>query len=70
MKAHGIATAVYYPVSLHLQDVYKPLGYKSGDFPESEGAQEGVLSLPMYPELSEEQVEKIAQAMRSLLKRA
>ncbi len=68
LSAQGIATAIYYPLSLHLQEVYKPLGYKSGDFPESERAQEEVLSLPMYPELSEEQIEKITQATRSFLR--
>ena len=65
LSAQGIATAIYYPLSLHLQEVYKPLGYKSGDFPESESAQDEVLSLPIYPELSEEQIEVITQAIRS-----
>jgi dTDP-4-amino-4,6-dideoxygalactose transaminase len=64
LNAQGIATAVYYPLSLHLQEVYKDLGYKHGDFPVSEAAQEEVLSLPMYPELGEEQIEKIAQSLR------
>lgn len=59
LNAQGIATAVYYPLSLHLQEVYKSLGYKPGDFPESERAQEQVLSLPIYPELSEEQIKDI-----------
>lgn len=68
LSAQGIATAIYYPVSLHLQEVYKPLGYKSGDFPASESAQEEVLSLPMYPELSEGQIEKVTQAIRSFLR--
>ena len=57
----GIATAIYYPLSLHLQEVYKFLGHKAGDFPESENAQEEVLSLPMYPELTKGQVEKVAE---------
>ena len=65
LSAQGIATAIYYPLSLHLQNVYKPLGYESGDFPKSEGAQEEVLSLPMYPELAEEQIEKIARAIQN-----
>ena len=71
LSAQGIATSVYYPLSLHLQEVYKSLGYKSGDCPESERAQEEVLSLPMYPELSEVQVEEIVSAIKdSLLKEA
>ena len=56
----GIATAIYYPLSLHLQQVYQPLGYKKGDFPVSERAQDEVLSLPMYPELTEEQIAQVA----------
>ena len=64
LHTHGIATAIYYPLSLHLQEVYQSLGYKSGDFPKSEQAQEEVLSLPMYPELTTEQIEKIAEVIR------
>lgn len=64
LEAGGIQTAVYYPLSLHLQEVYAPLGYKRGDFPESEKAQEQVLSLPMYPELRDEQVEEIVEAIK------
>jgi len=64
LASKGIQTSVYYPLSLHLQEVYKSLGYKAGDFPASELAQEQVLSLPMYPELSEKQIEEIAVAIR------
>lgn len=60
LKKNGIATAIYYPLSLHLQIVCKSLGYKPGDLPHSEQAQERVLSLPMYPELEEGQIEYIA----------
>jgi dTDP-4-amino-4,6-dideoxygalactose transaminase len=63
LNSQGIATAIYYPLSLHLQEVYKYLKHKSGDFPQSEQAQEQVLTLPMYPELSEEQIEEVAQAI-------
>ena len=68
LSAQGIATAIYYPLSLHLQEVYKPLGHKSGDFPESESAQEEVFSLPIYPELGEEQIEEITRTIRSFLR--
>jgi len=64
LNSEGIATAIYYPLSLHLQEVYKGLGYKPGDFPNSERAQEEVLSLPIYPELTEEQIEKIVEAIK------
>ena len=63
LKSEGIDTTIYYPLSLHLQEAYQPLGYKLGDLPESEHAQEEVLSLPMYPELSEEQIQRIVKAI-------
>jgi dTDP-4-amino-4,6-dideoxygalactose transaminase len=65
LKAEGISTAVYYPKSLHLQPVYATLGYSLGDFPVSEAAQDEVLSLPMYPELTEVQVHEVADAIMS-----
>lgn len=59
LDAHDIDTAVYYPISLHLQEAYGSLGYKPGDFPESERAQGQVLSFPMYPEIRPEQASEI-----------
>jgi dTDP-4-amino-4,6-dideoxygalactose transaminase len=56
LASQGIATIIYYPFSLHLQEVYKSLGCKTGDFPESEKAQKEVLSLPIYPELKENEI--------------
>ena len=61
LEAQGVATAIYYPLCLHLQESYRPLGYRNGDFPESECAQKEVLSLPIYPELKREQMEEIAE---------
>jgi dTDP-4-amino-4,6-dideoxygalactose transaminase len=65
LNSQGIATAVYYPLSLHLQPVYQSLGYKPGDFSQSEKTQEEVLSLPIYPELKDEEIEAIARAIES-----
>jgi len=48
---------VYYPVPLHVQGLYASLGYKEGDLPESEAASRELLSLPMYPEITEEAAE-------------
>ena len=67
LESKGIQTAVYYPLSLHLQEVYRHLGYKRGDFPESERAQEQVLSLPMYPELSEASIQEVVKEIREFV---
>ncbi|MDD5593517.1 MAG: DegT/DnrJ/EryC1/StrS family aminotransferase [Candidatus Margulisbacteria bacterium] len=56
----GIGNMIYYPLCLHLQEVYSSLGYKPGDFPEAERASAEVLSLPMYPELTREQIKEAA----------
>lgn len=58
-----VGHAVYYPVPLHLQPIYTHLGYRAGAFPEAERASEEVLSLPMFPELKPEQVERVAEAI-------
>ncbi len=65
LASQGIATAIYYPLSLHLQEIFHHLGYKKGDFPVSEQAQDEVFSLPMYPELTGKQIENISQAIKS-----
>lgn len=67
LQEAGIMTMVYYPVPLHLQQVHAPLGYKAGDFPESEKAAVEVLSLPMYPELDAETQGKVIEAVRQVL---
>jgi dTDP-4-amino-4,6-dideoxygalactose transaminase len=59
-----IMTGVYYPLPLHLQPAYRHLGYKRGDFPVAEACAEEVLALPMYPELTEEQLVSIAESIR------
>jgi dTDP-4-amino-4,6-dideoxygalactose transaminase len=67
LASRGIATSIYYPLSLHLQDVYRNLGYKPGVFPQSEKAQEEVLSLPIYPELSDKEIEEIVAVLVEVL---
>jgi len=64
LKSRGVETGVYYPTPLHLQPAYADLGYRKGDFPVSESACERNLSLPMYPELTDEQIHYVAQAVR------
>jgi len=64
LKAAGIASVVYYPIPLHLQEALRFLGYKEGDFPVTERAAGEVLSLPMYPGLEEETVKRIAEIIK------
>ncbi|HZQ06969.1 MAG TPA: DegT/DnrJ/EryC1/StrS family aminotransferase [Anaerolineae bacterium] len=68
LKAHDIEAGIHYPVPLHLQPVYKNLGYHQGDFPETEKASQEILSLPMYPELTHAQMERIVETMREFYK--
>jgi dTDP-4-amino-4,6-dideoxygalactose transaminase len=67
LSAKGVSSMVYYPVCLHLQDVYVAQGGKKGDFPVSEKSQDEVLSLPIYPEMIEEQVAEVAAVLREAI---
>jgi dTDP-4-amino-4,6-dideoxygalactose transaminase len=64
----GIASVVYYPVPLHLQPLYASLGGKPGDLRISERAAREVLSIPLYPELTPAQIERVAQEIRDALR--
>jgi dTDP-4-amino-4,6-dideoxygalactose transaminase len=64
LAARGVSTAVYYPLPLHLQPMYRELGYRPGDFPEAERAAREVLCLPIYPELTDAQVDEVVAAMK------
>jgi dTDP-4-amino-4,6-dideoxygalactose transaminase len=67
MAEREVHTAIYYPLPLHLQPMYRELGYRSGDFPEAERAAKEVLCLPMYPELTDAQVDEVIEAVRRSL---
>jgi dTDP-4-amino-4,6-dideoxygalactose transaminase len=61
IQNRGVATEVYYPVPMHLQECFEYLKLEKGDFPESEAASLETLALPVYPELSEEQAEYVVK---------
>jgi UDP-2-acetamido-2-deoxy-ribo-hexuluronate aminotransferase len=63
LKQKGIPTAVHYPVPLHLQPAFAPLGHRQGDFPVAEAAATQVISLPMHPYLSETEQQAVADAV-------
>jgi len=66
--AAGVSAAVHYPVPLHLQPVYRCLGYRRGDFPVAEGICRDVLCLPIYPHITEKQIVYVAQTLKRLVK--
>jgi dTDP-4-amino-4,6-dideoxygalactose transaminase len=69
LKEQRIGTEIYYPIPMHLQDCYRSLGHRKGDFPVSEGAAEEVLSLPIYAELTDEQLIYVVEQIRAFYSR-
>lgn len=65
LKERGVGSNVYYPVPMHLQECFSYLGYGKGDFPESERAAGEVLSIPVYPELTEAQLAHVVESIRA-----
>jgi dTDP-4-amino-4,6-dideoxygalactose transaminase len=68
MKDSGVGVEVYYPLSLHQQECFQYLGYRTGDFPTSEEAALSVLALPMFPEIAEEQQARVIEVCGSYLR--
>jgi len=68
LEANGVGCGLHYPVPLHLQKCYAHLGYKEGDFPVAEKAARECLSLPIYPEMTEEQIQRVAEVLQEFFK--
>jgi dTDP-4-amino-4,6-dideoxygalactose transaminase len=68
LNENGVESRVYYPVPLHLQECYKTLGYKEGDFPEVERASLETLALPLFPGLEEEQQDYVVETVKKYFK--
>jgi dTDP-4-amino-4,6-dideoxygalactose transaminase len=67
LKEKNIATGIHYPIPIHLQKAYAERGWKHGDFPVSERLAEEILSLPMFAELTEEQIKEVCIAIKDCL---
>lgn len=68
LTENQVANQIYYPIALHLQKAYKHLGYKEGDLPVTERIQNEVLSLPMFPQLSDDEIQYIAEKIKEAVK--
>lgn len=64
LKSKGISALIHYPIPLHLQEAFSELSYKNGDFPVAEGLAKKVLSLPMFPHITKEQIETVVAALK------
>ena len=67
LQKNNIGCAIYYPVPLHLQECFKYLGHKQGDFPESEKAAKEILAIPIYPELTDQMKDYVVETILSFI---
>jgi dTDP-4-amino-4,6-dideoxygalactose transaminase len=69
LEANSVGCALHYPLPLHLQKCYASLGYKAGDFPVSEKAARECLSLPIFPELTDKQIQRVAEVIKDFFRK-
>ena len=67
MEKRGVATAIHYPVPVHLQKAYADLGHKPGSLPNTERASDRVFSMPLFPEMTNEQAEYAAKTLAEIV---
>ncbi len=70
LTAVGISVGIHYPIPCHLQPAYQNLGYKQGEFPNSETLSQQILSLPMYPVISEEQIHHVVETISQIINKS
>jgi len=68
LTEQGVSVGLHYPIPLHEQKCFEGLGYKKGDFPNSERIAEAGLSLPMYPEMTDEQINYVIWKIKEFFK--
>jgi dTDP-4-amino-4,6-dideoxygalactose transaminase len=69
LSSRGIEVGIHYPAPIHLQAAYTDLSYREGDFPHAERAAKEILSLPMFAELTDNQIERVAKGVREFFDR-
>ncbi len=67
LNAEGVGSLIHYPIPVHLQPAYQDAGYKRGDFPVAETIADEIISLPMFPHMSREQVTSVAETLKKIL---
>jgi dTDP-4-amino-4,6-dideoxygalactose transaminase len=67
LEERGIGTLIHYPIPVHLQQAYKHLGHAPGAFPRTEACCQEILSLPLFPELPDSDIEKVVLSIREFM---